>query len=90
MVERKAKNKMNEWIEIKKFKDLPKYGEYVLVCGINKKQYNKRELHVCEINDLEDSMDWRTKGSFHWLTENGTEIKDVTHWGHLYHLFQLN
>ena len=66
--------------EIKKFSDLPNYGEYVLVNGVDKKQYGLRAWHVCEMNDLEDGMDFMEDGSFYWLTENGTKITDVTHW----------
>ena len=67
-------------IEIEKFSDLPNYGEYVLVNGIDKNQYGLKAWHVCEMNDLEDGMNFRQDGSFNWLTENGTKIEDVTHW----------
>lgn len=66
--------------EINAFKDLPKYGEYVLVNGIDEKQYGERNWHVCEMNDLEDGQDFMEDGSFYWLTENGTKINKVTHW----------
>jgi len=62
------------------YSDLPKYGEFVLVSGIDKKTYGIRRWHVCEINDLEDGMDFKEHGIFYWLTENGTKIEDVTHW----------
>jgi hypothetical protein len=66
--------------KIEKFEDLPEYGKFVLVSGIDKKTYNQREWHVCEMDDLEDGMDFYSKGEFLWLTENGTKIEDVTHW----------
>ena len=70
-------------MEIKKietYNDLPQYGRFVLVSGIDNKTYGQRRWHVCEINDLEDGMDFKEKGQFFWLTENGTKIEDVTHW----------
>jgi hypothetical protein len=60
--------------------DLPEYGKYVLVNGINKQMYGIRRWHVCEMDDLEDGLDFRETGQFFWLTENGTKIDDVTHW----------
>lgn len=42
--------------------------------------YDTRRWHVCEMNDLEDGLDFRDKGQFFWLTENGTKIEEVTHW----------
>ena len=66
--------------KIETYADLPEYGKYVLVSGIDKKQYDVRRWHVCEMNDLEDGLDYRDKGQFFWLTEKGTKIEDVTHW----------
>ena len=66
--------------KIETYTDLPLYGKYVLVSGIDKKQYGIRRWHVCEMNDLEDGLDYRDKGQFFWLTEKGTKIEDVTHW----------
>jgi len=68
------------WTKIKEFQDLPEYGKYVLVSGIDKKMYGERKFHVCEMNDLEDGMDFQENGQFYWLTENGTKISEVTHW----------
>jgi hypothetical protein len=59
--------------KIETYADLPLYGKYVLVSGIDKRQYVTRQWHVCEMNDLED-------GQFFWLTENGTKIEEVTYW----------
>ena len=69
--------------KIETYSDLPKYGSYVLVNGVDKKTYNTRRWHVCEMNDLEDGLDFRDKGQFYWLTENGTRIEEVTHWCNL-------
>jgi hypothetical protein len=66
--------------KIENYSDLPEYGKYVLVSGIDQKTYGIRRWHVCEMNDLEDGMDFSEKGQFFWLTENGTKIEDVTHW----------
>lgn len=66
--------------KIETYGDLPEYGKYVLVNGIDKKMYNNRGWHVCEMNDLEDGLDYQDMGLFFWLTENGTMIDDVTHW----------
>ena len=66
--------------KIETYNDLPKYGKYVLVSGIDQKTYGIRRWHVCEMNDLEDGMDFNEKGQFFWLTENGTKIEEVTHW----------
>lgn len=60
--------------------DLPPYGKYVLVNGIDNKQYGIRRWHVCEMNDLEDGVEFKESGNFLWLTEKGTKIEDVTHW----------
>lgn len=40
----------------------------------------KKKLQVCEMNDLEDGLDFRDKGQFFWLTEKGTKIEEVTYW----------
>ena len=66
-------------IEIKEFKDLPEYGKYVLVYGVDSQNYGSKEFHVCEMNDLEDGMDFRSNGEFFWLTEGGKKITNVTH-----------
>jgi hypothetical protein len=66
--------------KIETYADLPLYGKYVLVSGIDKKQYGTRQWHVCEMNDLEDGMDFKENGQFFWLTEKGTKIEEVTHW----------
>jgi hypothetical protein len=50
------------------------------VSGIDEKQYGTRQWHICEMNDLEDGMEFQEDGSFYWLTENGTCITQVTHW----------
>ena len=60
--------------------DLPEYGKYVLVNGIDKRAYNERRWHVCIMDDLEDGIEYREDGTFYWLTENGTKIEDVTYW----------
>jgi len=66
--------------EIKTHNDLPKYGMYVLVNGIDENQYGLRKWHVCEMNDLEDGIEFQENGNFHWLTERGIRITQVTHW----------
>lgn len=66
--------------KIETYADLPPYGKYVLVSGIDKKQYGIRRWHVCEMNDLEDGVEFKENGNFFWLTEKGTKIEDVTHW----------
>ena len=63
--------------------DLPEYGKYVLVYGIDEKQYGIRRWHVCEMDDLEGGFDFKENGEFYWLTENGTKIDEVTHWTEL-------
>jgi len=68
--------------EIKVYGDLPEYGKYVLVYGICE-IYGEYGFHVCEMNDLEDGMDFQQKGEFLWLTESGERIKNVTHWSEL-------
>ena len=45
--------------KIQIYGDLPAYGKYVLVSGIDTKQYNIRAWHVCEMNDLEDGLDFQ-------------------------------
>lgn len=72
--------------KIETYRDLPEYGKYVLVYGIDKKMYNIRRWHVCEMNDIEDGLDYRDKGQFLWLTEKGSQIDDVTHWCELPYL----
>ena len=67
-------------IEIKSNKNLPEYGKYVLVSGIDKLMYGNRQWHVCEMNDLEDGMDFQDTGEFFWLTESGRKITNVTHY----------
>lgn len=70
-------------MEIKKIEtilDLPEYGKDVLVWGVNKKMYDIPKWHVCHLDDLESGFDFAEKGKFHWLTENGTLIEEVTHW----------
>ncbi len=62
------------------FADLPEYDTYVLVSGIDKKQYGERRWHVCQMNDLEDGVEFRRNGHFFWLTEKGVKIEDVTCW----------
>lgn len=66
--------------KIKKYKDLPKYGTYVAVSGVDEEQYGIRRWHICEMNDLEDGMEFKESGMFYWLTEKGTSITQVTHW----------
>jgi hypothetical protein len=66
--------------KIETFKDLPPYGKYVLVNGVDKKQYGIRRWHVCEMNDLEDGVEFKESGQFYWLTESGGKIEEVTHW----------
>jgi hypothetical protein len=73
----------NKLIKIKTNLDLPQYDQYVLVYGIDQKQYGLPNWHVCKMNDLEDGMEFQEKGKFFWLTENGTLIQDVTHWSKL-------
>jgi len=71
---------MSQPKKIETYLDLPEYGKYVLVSGVDNKQYGVRMWHVCEMNDLEDGLDFRDKGQFFWLTEKGTKIEDVTYW----------
>lgn len=66
--------------QIKTFNDLPQYGKYVLVYGVDNKQYGIKRWHVCEMNDLEDGIEFKINGSFYWLTEKGTKIEDVDYW----------
>lgn len=67
-------------IKIKHYKDLPEYGRYVLVNGVDEQQYGIRNWHVCEMNDLEDGMEFKENGTFYWITESGRKIENVTHW----------
>lgn len=60
--------------------DLPPFGRYVLVKGTDEKQYGIKRWHVCEMNDLEDGMEFKENGKFIWLTESGRQITDVTEW----------
>lgn len=69
--------------EIKTHGDLPPYGKYVLVNGIDEKMYGTRRWHACEMNDLEDGVEFKENGNFHWLTEKGIRITQVTHWAEL-------
>jgi hypothetical protein len=66
--------------KIETYADLPEYGKYVLVSGVDNMQYDIRRWHVCEMNDLEDGMDFKENGQFFWLTEKGTKIEEVTYW----------
>lgn len=59
---------------------LPKYGEYVLVIGVNKKTYADKAFHVCCMDDLEDGCEFMETGLFSWLTESGNRIEDVIAW----------
>lgn len=68
----------SEWISVED--NYPEYGQYVLVQGIDDKMYGIKNCHVCEMNDLEDGLDYIDKGIFYWLTERGTEITKVAHW----------
>lgn len=68
---------------IEKYSDLPEYGKYVLVLGTDKNMYDIINYHVCEMNDLEDGVDFAKSGKFYWLTESGRKIEDVTHWAEL-------
>ena len=65
---------------IETYGDLPTYGKYVLVNGVDETQYGIRRWHVCEMNDLEDGMEFKENGRFYWLTESGRKIENVTHW----------
>lgn len=60
--------------------DLPPFGKYVLVKGTDEKQYGIKRWHVCEMNDLEDGIEFKENGKFVWLTESGRQITDVTEW----------
>jgi hypothetical protein len=76
-------------IEIKTNLDLPQYGQYVLVYGVDQKQYGLSNWHVCQMNDLEDGMEFQETGKFFWLTENGALIENVTHWSELPKIKQI-
>ena len=67
------------WKKIEIVRDLPEFGKYVLVSGVDS-TYGKRGMHVCCIDDLEDGVQFRLRGEFYWLTENGRKIDEVTHW----------
>ncbi len=60
--------------------DYPPYGKYVLVFGVDNSTYKVKRWHVCDMNDLEDGIQFQKTGEFYWTTENGTIIEDVTHW----------
>jgi len=68
----------SEWISVED--RLPEYGKYVLVVGTNRMQYDIKRHHVCEMNDLEDGIEFKENGQFYWLTESGRRIDKVTHW----------
>ena len=74
------KNNIFPVVDINTLQKLPEYGKYVLVNGIDNEQYGIRRWHVCEMNDLEDGMDFKENGNFYWLTEKGTRIDEVTQW----------
>jgi len=59
-------------------KELPEYGKYVCVYGTDNKMYGIPRWHVCEMNDLEDGVEYSQNGIFYWLTEAGTKIDNVT------------
>lgn len=71
------------WNKIELIKDLPEFGKYVLVSGVDNSTYGKRRMHVCCIDDLEDGVQFRLRGEFYWLTESGRKIEEVTHWREL-------
>ncbi|MSX08863.1 MAG: hypothetical protein F2801_22015 [Actinobacteria bacterium] len=72
--------KKNNWKEIITNVDLPEYGKYVLVLGIDRRQYSSTNYHVCYMDDMADGVEFMKNGNFYWLTENGTEIKYVRFW----------
>jgi len=78
--EEKEKEMTEYWNEINTYGDLPEYGKFVLVYGTDNKMYGIKKHHVCEMNDLEDGVDFISKGFFYWLTESGDKIEDVSHW----------
>jgi len=63
--------------------DLPEYGKFVLVYGKDESTYGEFQFHVCEMNDLEDGLDFQEKGEVYWLTEAGKKIEDVQYWQEL-------
>ena len=67
-----------KWISVED--RLPEYGTQILVYGIDKAMYGVKKFHVCEMDDLEDGMEFQESRSFYWLTEKGTKIDNVTHW----------
>lgn len=69
--------------KIETYNDLPSYGKYVLVYGVDKRQYDIPRWHVCVMDDLEDGLEFIENKYFMWLTENGSHIQDVTHWTEL-------
>ena len=70
-------------VKIETLSDLPDYGKFVLVNGVDEKTYGIRGWHVCKMDDLEDGVDFESNGIFYWMTENGTKISQVTHWDKL-------
>jgi len=69
-----------EWNKIECYNDLPQYGKYVMVLGIDNNMYDLENVHICMMDDLEDGFDFRYNGTFYWLTENGTKITNVNFW----------
>jgi len=75
----KAEDKCNNgWISVED--RLPEYGKYILVIGTDAMQYGIERFHVCEMNDLEDGIEFKETRQFYWLTESGRKIDKVTHW----------
>jgi len=68
----------NGWISVED--RLPEYGKFILVIGTDDKQYGIERCHVCEMNDLEDGIEFKQTRRFYWLTESGRKIDKVTHW----------
>jgi len=71
----------NGWISVED--RLPEYGKFILVIGTDDKQYGIERCHVCEMNDLEDGIEFKQTRQFYWLTESGRKIDKVTHWQQL-------
>ena len=53
------------------------WDKYVLVYGVDKRVYGKKEWHVAYIDDDDGN------GFYRWMTEAGRVISDVTHWAEL-------
>lgn len=68
------------WKEIKTYNDLPEYGKYVIVLGVDDRIYGIERPHICCMDDCEDGMEFRQTGYFHWLKEDGCRIKNVKFW----------